>query len=85
VYFRYHLKTSAAVTLKIYRLTGELVAEVKSNSMQPAGENTLYWDGTNINRQTLPNGLYLVMVKIRGSDGLEQDGLNHPKFIEILK
>jgi hypothetical protein len=85
VIFKYQLRQPAAVTLKIYRLSGELMAEISSSAMQPAGRNILEWNGANRHGQVLPNGLYLVLAKTKTSEGLEQDGLGHPKFIEILK
>ena len=85
VIFKYNLHNPAVVTIIIFRLTGELVAKVSSNSMQPSGEHVLPWDGTNSNGLALPNGLYLVQLKMNSGTGLEQDGLKHPKFIEIVK
>jgi hypothetical protein len=85
VIFKYTLSEPAVVILKVYRLTGELAAEISSNTMQLVGENSLQWNGANRNGQALPNGLYLIQVKAQSSTGVEQDALDHPKFIEILK
>ena len=84
--FKYVLKKSATVILKIYRLTGELVAKISSGSTQSPGITySLSWNGKNKNGLDLPNGLYLVKVNVTEGNGSEKDGLNHPKFIEIYK
>jgi len=80
--FEYELSQSVTVLIKIYRLTGELVAEIGSGSTQFPGITCfLSWNGKNKNGLDLPNGLYLVKVNVTEDNGIEKDGLSHPKLL----
>ena len=71
--FRYNLKESANVTLKILTLFGEPVYEVNYAASTPEGSasgrlNTIYWDGKNGKGEIVMNGVYLAVITTSNGD-----------------
>jgi len=61
------------VTLKIYTVTGKLVATVVENEIRSIGEvHTEYWDGKNKSGNLAANGRYIVALQVEDPGGKSQ-------------
>ena len=52
--------------VKVYDRAGRLVKEVAESSEFLAGQNVVFWDGTDGDGQVVPSGLYTVAVRFDG-------------------
>ncbi len=59
----YTVKNHASVKLTILTLNGQTVTELV-NQTQSAGDYTTKWNGTNMEGQVTPNGIYLYRLQI---------------------
>jgi len=67
--FSFHLAQDAsAVHIKIYDSKGELVAQIDPGAL-PAGEQTISWDGTDINGEPVSTGKYTFKLSAEDEDG----------------
>ena len=62
----YTLTTGGWITVKIYDSTNNLVSTPLNNVNQPAGANSVVWDGKDTGNQVLPDGIYTYKI-----DGLD--------------
>ena len=63
------LSKSANCDIKIMNIAGRVVRQVLTGVLQPAGANTVLWDGRNGLGVRVPNGLYLVSLEARDDQG----------------
>lgn len=64
---RYYLAQSAAVTIRVYDVSGALIKTLADNAPRPAGENaTDFWDGTDARGARVSPGLYYVEIQAQG-------------------
>ncbi|MDZ7361978.1 MAG: alkaline phosphatase D family protein [candidate division KSB1 bacterium] len=68
---RYSLPAEAVVTAAVYDFLGRRVRSLQ-NGKQPAGAHVLLWDGKNDFGATMPNGIYLLSMKIVFQNGRQQ-------------
>tara|TARA_B000000441_G_C21662358_1_gene302037 strand:+ start:406 stop:810 length:405 start_codon:yes stop_codon:yes gene_type:complete len=61
----YDLSYSALVSIDIYDMNGELVAELLKD-YQNAGHHFIYWNGTNNHGQLVSAGIYLYSINAAG-------------------
>lgn len=67
--FHFHLsEDTGAVHVKIYDSTGELVAQIDPGEL-PAGEQTIAWDGTDLNGDAVATGRYTFKLSSEDKDG----------------
>jgi arabinogalactan endo-1,4-beta-galactosidase len=59
---RYSLAYASPVTVRVYNLTGRLVA-VLIDEFQERGMHSIIWDGTGRNRSALSSGVYILQLK----------------------
>ncbi len=62
---RYFLPERENVTLEIFNLLGERV-KVLADGLQPAGEHSIEWNGTDEKGKILPSGIYFYRLKGKG-------------------
>jgi flagellar hook assembly protein FlgD len=67
----YSLPTEAFVTAAIYDLLGRRVRSLQ-NGTRPAGDHVLFWDGKDDRGAAMPNGIYLLSMKIVFQNGRQQ-------------
>jgi hypothetical protein len=66
----YYLEKRSAVTLKLYTLWGAPVLTMIDNESQPPGlYQNVEWDGRNGDGDVVNNGVYYLVLEIRGDDG----------------
>jgi hypothetical protein len=58
----YTLSQAASVEVTISNIAGRVLRQVASGQLQPAGQNTILWDGRDQNGLRTPNGRYLVSI-----------------------
>jgi len=56
--FQYALKDEAAVTIKIYNILGKEIITLV-NETQPAGYQSITWNGTDHSGNPVPSGIYI--------------------------
>ena len=61
----YDLSYSALVSIDIYDMNGDLVAELFKD-YQNAGHHSINWNGTNDNGQLVSAGIYLYSINVVG-------------------
>lgn len=65
----YTLSQAASVEVTISNIAGRIVRQAVTNQVQPAGQNTIFWDGRDRNGLSTPNGRYLVSIVGRTDNG----------------
>ena len=55
---------------KIYDISGTLVGEMKLKELN----NSIYWDGLNFSGETVPGGVYIYQLRIRGPENKTING-----------
>ncbi len=58
----YVLNEQKNVSLKVYNITGQLVATLV-NKQKPAGQHTIQWDANDTNGNKMPNGTYFIRMQ----------------------
>jgi hypothetical protein len=58
----YELKASAHVEMEIFDLKGKMIIPL-INELQPAGSQTVYWQGNDWSGCQVPNGVYICRIK----------------------
>lgn len=58
------LNEDATVSLTVFDLRGKLVKSILSNELLPRGLHTYPWNGEDANQKNLPNGLYILQLKL---------------------
>jgi hypothetical protein len=58
----YNTTTPSHVSLKVYDNMGRLV-QTLVNAQQPAGEKSVYWDGKDLNKRKVSNGVYFLKLE----------------------
>ncbi len=67
--FSFHMAQDAAVVhIKIYDAKGELVAQIDPGALS-AGEQTIAWDGTDINGEPVTSGKYTFKLSAEDEEG----------------
>ncbi|MFH0883932.1 MAG: FlgD immunoglobulin-like domain containing protein, partial [bacterium] len=61
---RYQLPETSDVSILIYNISGRVVKTLVDRS-QPAGRNTIIWDGNNDNGEKVSSGIYFVRTNIK--------------------
>jgi flagellar hook assembly protein FlgD len=59
------------VSLKVYDNTGRLV-QTLINAQQPAGEKSVYWDGKDVNKRKVSNGVYFLKLAAEGQTAVHK-------------
>ncbi len=67
----YTLLSPAHVKVNIYDMNGHVIKSL-TNSQQPAGDYSLYWNGKNQNGAQLPSGVYFLRINA-GTDIINQN------------
>ncbi len=62
----FQLRASAAVDVRIYGVSGNLIRELVLGRMLNSGLNVVQWDGRDRNGQVVGDGLYVVVVEAGG-------------------
>ena len=68
VTFSFRLTSDAHVKISVYNMAGKLVTVLADKEMKE-GMNYLDWNGTNLNRRTVPSGIYLCRLEGTARDG----------------
>lgn len=68
----YYLDQRSTVTLKLYTLWGAPVLTLIDNVVQPSGlYQDVHWDGRNGDGDVVNNGVYYLVLELRGENGQE--------------
>jgi len=59
---QYHLSSPAAISLKMYNISGQLV-NILASEFKPAGHHSVRWDGTDEHGNTVAAGVYLYHIQ----------------------
>lgn len=62
----YYLPEPGVVSLSIYSITGQLVAELILGETQESGEHRVIWDGRSRNGEFVITGIYFYQLKVGG-------------------
>jgi hypothetical protein len=67
----YSTTVPSHVSLKVYDNMGRLVRTLV-DAQQPAGEKSVLWDNKDLNKRTVPNGVYFLKLSAEGKDAVHK-------------
>ncbi|MCU0646204.1 MAG: FG-GAP-like repeat-containing protein, partial [bacterium] len=62
---QFHLPRASHLSLKIFDVTGRLVATLADNQNWQAGSHSIHWEGRDYQGKTISSGVYLVALETR--------------------
>jgi hypothetical protein len=62
--FRFSVEVGVQISLTIYDVSGRRVATPMTSQMAVSGEQSVQWNGTDINGQHLASGIYFAKLKV---------------------
>ncbi len=81
--FAYYLDSTSKVTIKIYDLTGALIATVVDGASKAQGSHSDdSWDGKNSSGRTVMAGTYLAQIVIKPDSGSEKKSVKKITFVK---